>query len=118
MNSRIEQFVRDHREDFDSEEPDKKIWEKIAADLEPRKKKQGILVRFGRAAWIAAAAASGNTTIPATPADIPTAIPTPPFTSPPKNFRRATHSFISIRPSIEMHSRAAIIRRPKSTSDQ
>ena len=47
MNSRIEQFVRDHREDFDSEEPDKKIWEKIAADLEPRKKKQGILVRFG-----------------------------------------------------------------------
>ncbi len=56
MNSRIEQFVRDHREDFDSEEPDKKIWEKIAADLEPRKKKQGILVRFGRTAWIAAAA--------------------------------------------------------------
>ena len=56
MNSRIEDFVRDHREDFDSEEPDKKIWEKIAADLEPRKKKQGILVRFGRTAWIAAAA--------------------------------------------------------------
>jgi hypothetical protein len=56
MNSRIEDFVRDHREEFDGEEPDKKIWEKIAADLEPRKKKQGILVRFGRAGWIAAAA--------------------------------------------------------------
>jgi hypothetical protein len=56
MNSRIEQFVRDHREDFDSEEPDRKIWDKIAADLEPRKKKQGILVRLGRAGWIAAAA--------------------------------------------------------------
>jgi hypothetical protein len=56
MNSRIEDFVRDHREEFDGEEPDKKIWDKIAADLEPRKKKQGILVRLGRTAWIAAAA--------------------------------------------------------------
>ena len=56
MNSRIEDFVRDHREEFDGEEPDKKIWEKIAADLEPRKKKQGMLVRFGRTAWLAAAA--------------------------------------------------------------
>ena len=56
MNSRIEQFVRDHREDFDSEEPDRKIWDKIAADLEPRKKKQGMLVRLGRAGWMAAAA--------------------------------------------------------------
>ena len=56
MNSRIEDFVRDHREEFDGEEPDKKIWEKIAADLEPRKKKQGTLVRLGRAGWIAAAA--------------------------------------------------------------
>ena len=56
MNSRLEQFVRDHREDFDSEEPDRKIWDKIAADLEPRKKKQGILARIGRAGWIAAAA--------------------------------------------------------------
>jgi hypothetical protein len=56
MNSRIEDFVRDHREEFDGEEPDKKIWEKIAADLEPRKKKQGMLVRLGRVGWIAAAA--------------------------------------------------------------
>jgi hypothetical protein len=56
MNSRIEDFVRDHREEFDGEEPDKRIWEKIAADLEPRKKKQGMLVRLGRTAWIAAAA--------------------------------------------------------------
>ena len=31
MNSRIEDFVRDHREEFDGEEPDKKIWDKIAA---------------------------------------------------------------------------------------
>ncbi len=56
MNSRIEDFVSDHREAFDGEEPDKKIWEKIAADLEPHKKKQGILVPLSRTAWIAAAA--------------------------------------------------------------
>jgi hypothetical protein len=56
MNSRLEQFVHDHREDFDSEEPDRKIWDKIAADLEPRKKKQGMLVKLGRAGWMAAAA--------------------------------------------------------------
>jgi hypothetical protein len=56
MNSRLEQFVRDHREDFDNEEPDRKIWDKIAADLEPRKKKQGMLVKLGRVGWMAAAA--------------------------------------------------------------
>jgi hypothetical protein len=56
MNSRLEQFVHDHREDFDSEEPDRKIWDKIATDLEPHKKKQGMLVRLGRAGWMAAAA--------------------------------------------------------------
>jgi hypothetical protein len=56
MSSRIEDFVRDHREEFDGEEPDEKIWDKIAADLVPRKKKQGLLVGIGRAGWIAAAA--------------------------------------------------------------
>ena len=57
MNSRLEQFVRDHREEFDGEEPDNKIWEKIRKDLNPQKKKQGALVRLGRAGWAAAAAA-------------------------------------------------------------
>jgi hypothetical protein len=57
MSNRLEQFVRDHREEFDTEEPDSKIWEKIRTDAGPRKKKQGVLVRLGRAGSIAAAAA-------------------------------------------------------------
>lgn len=57
MSSRLEQFVRDHREEFDGEEPDNKIWEKIRVEVDPRKKKQGVLVRLGRAGWAVAAAA-------------------------------------------------------------
>jgi hypothetical protein len=56
MNSRLEQFVRDHREEFDGEEPDNKIWEKIRMEVTPQKKKLGVLVRPGRAGWAAAAA--------------------------------------------------------------
>lgn len=56
MSNRLEQFVRDHRDDFDSEEPDNKLWEKIRMDVTPGKKKQGILVRPGRAGVAAAAA--------------------------------------------------------------
>jgi hypothetical protein len=29
MNSRLEQFIHDHREEFDADEPGKKVWEKI-----------------------------------------------------------------------------------------
>jgi hypothetical protein len=56
MNSRLEQFVRDHREEFDAEEPDKKIWDKILTEVYPAKKKPGALVRFYRYRWSAAAA--------------------------------------------------------------
>ena len=66
MNSRLEQFVRDHREEFDGEEPDNKIWDKISAEMSPSlksgkgslpgKKKRGTLVRFNPARWSAAAA--------------------------------------------------------------
>jgi hypothetical protein len=56
MNSRLEQFVRDHREEFDGEDPDNKIWEKIRTEVTPQKKKQGVLARLGRAGWAAAAA--------------------------------------------------------------
>ena len=68
MNSRLEQFVRDHREEFDAEEPDNKIWEKIEAEMIPGDTtsgkepgslpggKQGALVRFNPARWSAAAA--------------------------------------------------------------
>ena len=69
MNSRLEQFVRDHREEFDSEEPDNKVWEKINAEMTPGSRilsdkepgslpggKRGALVRFNPARWSAAAA--------------------------------------------------------------
>jgi hypothetical protein len=59
MNSRLEQFVRDHREEFDAEEPDPKLWEKIRRDhsaAEPPKKKQANVVRIFRTRWSVAAA--------------------------------------------------------------
>ena len=56
MNSRLEQFVRDHREEFDAEEPDNKLWEKISAEVGSSKKKQGVLVRLNPIRWSAAAA--------------------------------------------------------------
>jgi hypothetical protein len=40
MNNRLEDFVRDHREEFDSEEPDNKIWEKISREMDPDKDKK------------------------------------------------------------------------------
>lgn len=40
MNNRLEEFVRDHREEFDSEEPDNKIWEKISREMDPDKDKK------------------------------------------------------------------------------
>jgi len=56
MNSRLEQFINDHREEFDGEEPDNKIWEKIRQQTGPEKKKQPPLVRLYRVRWSAAAA--------------------------------------------------------------
>jgi len=57
MNSRLEQFVRDHREEFDGEEPDKKVWEKILRDVDPGKKKPAPkVIRLDWRRWSAAAA--------------------------------------------------------------
>jgi hypothetical protein len=56
MNSRLEQFISDHRDEFDGEEPDNKIWEKIRQQTGPEKKKQAPLVRLARFRWSAAAA--------------------------------------------------------------
>src|ERR1700754_1341923 len=61
MNNRLEDFVRDHREEFDSEEPDNKIWEKISREMDPDKDKKKqtrvvqIPIRWIK--WSAAAAA-------------------------------------------------------------
>src|SRR5579863_7890292 len=60
MSNRLENFVRDHREEFDGEEPDGKIWEAIRKDMgleeDPNKKKPAPVVRLFRAAWTVAAA--------------------------------------------------------------
>ena len=59
MNNRLEQFVRDHREEFDAEEPDSKVWDAIGRDMgfgDSTKKKQASVVRIYRARWTAAAA--------------------------------------------------------------
>jgi hypothetical protein len=59
MNKRLEQFVRDHREEFDAEEPAPKVWESIREDMgfgDQREKKQASVVRLQRARWTIAAA--------------------------------------------------------------
>ena len=56
MNNRLEQYVRDHREEFDDEQPDNAIWEKILQEVDPGKKKQPPLVRLDWRRWSAAAA--------------------------------------------------------------
>lgn len=58
MSHRLEQFVSDHREEFDSEEPGKKLWDKIRVDLEQPKKeeKKPIVIRLTRTTLSVAAA--------------------------------------------------------------
>src|ERR1700735_211658 len=60
MTNRLENFVRDHREEFDGDEPDNKIWDAIRKDMglgeDPHKKKPAPVVRLFRAAWAVAAA--------------------------------------------------------------
>ena len=60
MSNRLEQFVRDHREEFDGDEPDGKVWETIRKDMglgdDPHKKKPAPVVRLFRAKWAVAAA--------------------------------------------------------------
>ena len=56
MNNRLEQFINDHREEFDGEEPSKKIWDNIQHQLDPAKKLQTPVVSFNWKKWSAAAA--------------------------------------------------------------
>ena len=43
---KLKQFVLDHREEFDTEEPDLSIWDKIRDDIDPGKKKPAPVVRM------------------------------------------------------------------------
>ncbi|HVW61550.1 MAG TPA: hypothetical protein VHC48_15970 [Puia sp.] len=58
MSHRLEQFVRDHRDEFDDEEPGKKVWENIRLEMEPpvKKEKKAIIVRLTRTSLSVAAA--------------------------------------------------------------
>ncbi|HEY4205300.1 MAG TPA: hypothetical protein VGM31_00745, partial [Puia sp.] len=56
MNQRLEQFVHDHREDFDTEEPSKKVWDNIRLDMEPPKAKRSIVLHLTRTSLSVAAA--------------------------------------------------------------
>src|SRR5260221_421907 len=57
MNNRLEQFVRDHREEFDTGEPDNKIWEETSREMDPGKKKQTPVVQI-QIRWIKWSAAA------------------------------------------------------------
>ena len=62
MKDRLERFVRDNRDAFDSYEPSKDLWKKIeveAAKQKPQGKNlNGKIVRFGGATWGVGIAAS------------------------------------------------------------
>ncbi|MBS1605617.1 MAG: hypothetical protein JST42_23330 [Bacteroidetes bacterium] len=46
LEDKLKQFVLDHREEFDTEEPDLAIWDKIRDDIDPGKKKPAPVVRM------------------------------------------------------------------------
>jgi hypothetical protein len=58
MSHRLEQFVKDHREDFDDEVPAKKVWENIRLEMDPpvKKEKKTIILRLTRTSLSVAAA--------------------------------------------------------------
>jgi hypothetical protein len=55
MSDQLEQFINDHREEFDADEPSKKIWDNIQKKLEPEIKQEARVVRFNPARWSVAA---------------------------------------------------------------
>lgn len=61
MSSRLEQFMRDHRDEFDNDEPGAPVWDKVKAELKlPTQEAKVISIKksFGMTAirWSAAAA--------------------------------------------------------------
>jgi hypothetical protein len=65
MNSRLEQFIKDHRDDFDSDEPSAKVWDQLRHSLDPgESKKSGrrttvLYMRWASAAAVLILAAAG-----------------------------------------------------------
>ncbi len=58
MSSRLEQFIRDHREDFDDDEPPKRIWDHIERRTDPGKKEIQPVIWLSSGQWSVAAAVS------------------------------------------------------------
>lgn len=56
MSTRFEQFMRDHREDFDHEEPAPQVWQKLEQQLQPAPQKGKVLTMRTILRWSAAAA--------------------------------------------------------------
>ena len=59
MSTRFEQFMRDHRDEFDSDEPAPQIWQKLEQELKPvpqRGKEKGKVLTMKIMRWSAAAA--------------------------------------------------------------
>ncbi|HMH33435.1 MAG TPA: hypothetical protein VK543_10415 [Puia sp.] len=56
MSNHLEQFIKDHREEFDSEEPVKKVWDNIPQPAVPAKAQQTKVIRFQFLRWSVAAA--------------------------------------------------------------
>jgi hypothetical protein len=56
MSNRLEQFIKDHRDEFDSEEPSQAIWEKVQYPSKPSTDASVRVVRMKIIRWAAAAA--------------------------------------------------------------
>ena len=55
MSNSLEQFIRDHRDEFDSEEPSKKVWESVQNHEKPAEAPVTRVVHFQFVKWAAAA---------------------------------------------------------------
>ena len=56
MSNRLEQFINDHREEFDDEIPGNKTWENIRQNIEPLPGKRNPVFQLPGIKWAAAAA--------------------------------------------------------------
>jgi hypothetical protein len=56
MSNNLEQFIRDHRDEFDSEEPSKKVWEAVQQPAEPVKQEPAKVVSIRFMRWMSVAA--------------------------------------------------------------
>lgn len=57
MSTRLEQFIKDNREDFDSDEPSPKVWDNIQEKIMPDRNGTAPVVKMNFMRWSAAAAA-------------------------------------------------------------